>query len=669
MLTNILEKDSSIHFPHFIVLKASAGSGKTYALTQRFTQFVLSDTVPSNNLKNILAITFTNNAAREMKDRILKWLKSLYFNDRGTIDEFSHILSIDTQDIVEKAHNLIEEILDTYSDFQIKTIDSFMTTVFKASAIDFGYQPDFEILMDHRHTMKYAFDLYVRDVRDGSKKAELFEEIISMIIDSKKGSASYIWDPSPVLLEEISNLYWKLSALSKTPDIEKSAFSTTDIKSRLEENFEALEDSIIRSGLTRRSNSSYSSLLYMIRKKRFSDLFGKGMKNPPVNKPRKSAPHESSMSYDRILMQWNELKKLISDYAVCYAYSFYIPYLQIHRDFSSVIDSIKKRQGKVFIEDINWRLSEYLDTSIVPDVYFRIGDTIFHYMIDEFQDTSPVQWKNLFPLIENSLSQNGSTFIVGDTKQAIYGFRNADYTIMKTYENKNPFPSSQHFVRELNMNYRSQQRILDFNEKVFKISAQESVQYRESAEQSGLTTYTQKALDKKDDGYVEVTIVERNDHNPPERLEIQNVIHTLRQRGYTYRDIAVLTQRNEDAVRVTTWLNEKGVRFISYSSLDIRRRKITGEIVSLLKFLDAPTDDLSFATFILGNIFAKTISKHQDSIDVQALHEFCFTSRDTRPLYKAFQQNFISLWEDYFSGLFRYSGYLPLYDHRLYILF
>jgi hypothetical protein len=92
-------------------------------------------------------------------------------------------------------------------------------------------------------------------------------------------------------------------------------------------------------------------------------------------------------------------------------------------------------------------LAGYLDSTVVPDVYFRIGETIFHFLIDEFQDTSPIQWRNLFPLIENSLSQGGSLFTVGDTKQAIYGFRNADYAIMKGLERNNPFPSAEHSVR------------------------------------------------------------------------------------------------------------------------------------------------------------------------------------------------------------------------------
>jgi ATP-dependent exoDNAse (exonuclease V) beta subunit len=133
-----------------------------------------------------------------------------------------------------------------------------------------------------------------------------------------------------------------------------------------------------------------------------------------------------------------------------------------------MIEVTKRRQGKIFIEDINRNLAEYLSAEMVPDVYFRIGETIFHFLIDEFQDTSPIQWRNLFPLLENSLSQQGSAFVVGDTKQAIYGFRDADYTIMKAFESRNPFPSAEYSVQELEVNYRSLQRILEFNDKVFK---------------------------------------------------------------------------------------------------------------------------------------------------------------------------------------------------------
>ena len=314
----------------------------------------------------------------------------------------------------------------------------------------------------------------------------------------------------------------------------------------------------------------------------------------------------SEEAYERISGRWAEAGDLIGQYTSLYVRTCFTPYLKIYELFSEMIEVTKRRHGKVFIEDINRNLAEYLDAEIVPDVYFRIGETIFHFLIDEFQDTAPIQWRNLFPLIENSLSQNGSAFVVGDTKQAIYGFRNADFAIMKECESQNPFPSAAYAVQELRVNYRSLQSILDFNNRVFKEIVKGSETYREAGERSGLTDYVQEVREGRESrGYAEVTIVEKDTEAPPEREKIQSIVKELHTRGFRYGDIAILTQKNEDAVRATAWLNEEDIPFISYSSLDIRRRKITGEIVSLLTFLSSPTDDLSFATFVLGDIFTK----------------------------------------------------------------
>jgi ATP-dependent exoDNAse (exonuclease V) beta subunit len=181
MSSSILEKDSDIRFPHFMILKASAGSGKTYALTERFVQFILSEKIHRNSLKNILAVTFSNNAAKEMKERILQRLKAICFDDLKSMDEMCSVLSPDRERIKNKAAQLIEEILNNYSDFQVKTIDSFMTTVFKASAIDFGYNPEFEILMSIDPLMKYSFDRFLRDVREGTVNAKPFRDVQSLL--------------------------------------------------------------------------------------------------------------------------------------------------------------------------------------------------------------------------------------------------------------------------------------------------------------------------------------------------------------------------------------------------------------------------------------------------------------------------------------------------------
>ncbi|HKN18281.1 MAG TPA: UvrD-helicase domain-containing protein, partial [Dissulfurispiraceae bacterium] len=658
----VLIKDTDLKFPHFTVLKASAGSGKTHTLTERFVQFLLSGKVPRNSLRNMLAITFSNNAAKEMKERTLSRLKEVYFGDETKIRELLKITSLDIENMKEKAGLLIEDILDSYSDFQVKTIDSFMATVFKASAIDFGYNPDFDILMSNALLMGYSFNLFMRNVRQGTPEAACIEEIVDLLLEQKKVSDAYLWDPSKTLLEEIKKIYRKLSSRGKPAEIEDYSEDLNKVKDKISALINEIEKELEASGLKTRGNSSYRTIFPLVRDKRFPDLIGKGFANPPVLKPKKSTGNEQA-AYGRILSLWSDVAELTRTYTIYYVRTRCMPYLKAFEAFSETVDMVKRQQGKVFIEDINMRLAGYLSSSIVPDVYFRIGDTIFHFLIDEFQDTSPIQWQNLLPLIENSLSQGGSLFAVGDTKQAIYGFRNADYTIMKGLENINPFPSAVHAVRELDTNYRSGKRILEFNERVFKDKLAGNNDYRDAGDRSGLTEYIQKPKeDKNGDGYVEVSFHKRDEEEPAERRKIQGLIEELRTRGYRYGDIAVLTQTNEDAVSATTWLNEMEIPFISYSSLDVRRRKITGEIIALMNFLDSPTDDFSFGAFILGDVFTKALAEDHPGEGIERLRGFCFMHRNSPPLYKAFQEKFSGLWERYFDGLFKSAGFLPLYD-------
>lgn len=661
-MPQILEKDTSVRFPHFTVLKASAGSGKTYTLSERIVQFLLSERIPKNKLRNMLAITFSNNAAKEMKERTLAWLKGIHFGDQEKVSVLSEIVSLEPDEMKERAAQLIDGILENYADFQVKTIDSFMTTVFKSSAIDFGYNPDFDILMDNTSVMEYSFNRFLRNVREGTPEAAYLENIVDSLLEYQKEDGSYLWIPSTALLEETKKIYRKVSATGKAVETEDLSQDLERLKRSITSRLESIEQEIERSGLKRHGNSSYNQVLPKVRANMFQDLVGKTYSNLPVTKPSKGKADEQA-AYDRIARLWDEFKELTCELTVVFCRSGYAPYVKTFQAFTRTVNLTKREQGKVFIEDINSHLAEYLNSFIVPDIYFRIGEIIFHFLIDEFQDTSPIQWSNLFPLIENSLAQGGSLFVVGDTKQSIYGFRNADYTIMKELERSNPFPSADHSVRELDTNFRSKRRILEFNETVFKTKLAENTEYRPAGERSGLTDYIQKPKNESEsDGYVEVSFLERSDDQPPERERIQELIKQLRSRGYHYRDVAILTQTNEHAVRATSWLNEKDIPFVSYSSLDIRRRKVTGEIRAMINFLDSPNDDFSFGSFILGDIFTKAIRKDTPEMSIGQLREFCFTQRRNPPLYKAFQQKFGGLWEKYLDGLFRVSGFVPIYD-------
>ena len=163
-------RSTSIQLPSVTVLKASAGSGKTRTLTERYVQFLLSPLVPKNGLRNILAITFSNNASREMKENILVWLKSLALRDQDRLREIALITSGGDDQIARKARETVETMLGEYSDFQVRTIDSFMSTIFRASAIELGFPPDFQIVMDPAPLLDYALDLFLRDARSGSPR-------------------------------------------------------------------------------------------------------------------------------------------------------------------------------------------------------------------------------------------------------------------------------------------------------------------------------------------------------------------------------------------------------------------------------------------------------------------------------------------------------------------
>src|SRR4030043_1505269 len=257
MTNAVLEKDSSIQFPHFTLLKASAGSGKTYSLAERFVQFLLSNKIPQNHLRNILAITFSNNAAKEMKERILSWLKDIYLNDLEKIEKLSEIVSLRKENLPVRAGVMIDEILRNYTEFQVKTIDSFMTSIYKASAINLGYSPDFDIVMAPESITAYAFNRFLRRVREKTPEAEFIERLLEIILEGRGGESAYLWDPSKDLLQEIVELYHQLSGIvkeAKISDVEKKMES---VKKEIQDTAERLNGLIVKSGLAQSKGRSF----------------------------------------------------------------------------------------------------------------------------------------------------------------------------------------------------------------------------------------------------------------------------------------------------------------------------------------------------------------------------------------------------------------------------
>lgn len=647
-MKNIQEYEDRLFYP-LLVISASAGTGKTYNLSQRIAKYLLAERseVPYNDLRNILAITFTINASREMKERVLKWLKELAL---GRDETFKRLEFEKKEEYLKKSESLVNKILTNYKDFQIKTIDSFLTSIFKASAIYFVNTPNFEVALNSKEYIETAFDLYLDELKDTDND---FFKVLEFINDNE---SSFSFTPYKKIFDYVNSLYTKEKHFPKgfaNIDREKEWLEkkeelkslAKEIKEFIEKN--NLSDILSKDGLQR--------MIADLECDDFESFFTRGEGRNPYKKEYQSQSWAKTIDY-----YWDLLKEKRREALCIYSENFFYPYIKVLKSFEEKIEFVKKSEEVVFIEDIPKIIYSKLEELNIPDIYIRLGGRLYHYFIDEFQDTSPIQWENLKPLIENSLASGGSLYVVGDTKQAIYGFRDTDYRIMKRlYDKKETFPcvGNNHETKNLDKNFRSGKVILQYVKDVFN-----EIKEREDCEaysDSGLFDDWKVEVDSKHEnkGYVNAKIVynKKDNEELKEREEILNFIDDCLKRGYSYSDITILAHKNKEIVEISSWLNQAKIPFLSYSSLDIRKTKVIIELFNLLRFLDSPKDNLAFSMFLLGEIFGKLSNKEE-------IRNFVFQNKKQPFLYKEFEKRFPKLWDKYFDEPFRYVGYLPVYE-------
>jgi ATP-dependent helicase/nuclease subunit A len=676
-----IRKDSEMRFPDFTLVTASAGSGKTTALTRRYLQLILSDKIPFNTLKNVLAITFTNNAASEMKERILKGLKEAAFKIENAENNLPGIISLDKDALAAKAARVVDDILDHFSDFQVQTIDSFITRILKSAAPEFGLPPDFSISIDTTEILGEALALMEREMTSGGEKRLLCAQLADLIGDLQPSDSKYLWNPFRKISGEVTDLYGLLSSMTGEPELHDDAGAMKHEAAEILRCILSIGSIAKKGGFEVKSN--FQKLLDLAAEGDLEGVLDKKYDQVALKISRNAG---YAAAVEKIETIQAEYRKHVAEYIRLKANAYYQPYIRAHRMLRANIERVKRRRGEVFLGEANKLLAERLATSDIPEIFFSMGERIHHFLIDEFQDTSPVQWDVLRPLIENSLAQEGSLFCVGDTKQSIYTFRGADWRIMRKMLKAEEFPSVLMQPAELNTNWRSTGAIVQFITDLFHKRVPDALgEDREASELSGLALDAQRVRNGAEkSGYVSVRIIPKPDDSdeeeeipadpdhPPEEKILLETIASCRKRGYSLHDIAVLTPRNSDVVEVSRWLNAAGIRFLSHSSLDIRTRAITGELLSLFRFLDSPIDDLSFATVLLGGIFSRAAHFHGCPDDFRAFVTDVRLDRDSQaPLYTIFRERYADLWSKLFDRLFHRVGYLPVYDllSEIYALF
>jgi len=659
----VLEGDKTLKFPHALLISASAGSGKTYTLTQRYVQFLLSEKVPNNDLPNILAVTFTNNAAKEMKARILAWLKELALDkDCAKMDETLRLVSLSRDEAHKKAQALVDRVIANYSDFHIQTIDSFLARVMSASVDELGLPLRAEITMAYDVLIDLA--LYAMFARIG--KPDLPNETVDRFLAVLPKTGSYPWNPAQRVKDHFNSF---LNQEGKTAGLIKN--SAGDYEAILKAKFKTVLEHC--AALTKRFGAEYvkGSSAAAMADGNLTDFlasynFNFGIFNG-VKKGKFPPGWEKDIAH---------LSDLVIELTELNAVAYYHPYVGIYDRFKTELERVKRGKTDVIhINDIAKKLAAYINDKNVPEIYLKLGERIAHFLIDEFQDTNRLQWDVIRPLVEEGLAKDGSLFVVGDIKQAIYMFRNADYRIMRDLLDKAegkkadadnlslaPLGNELKYVN-LPVNYRSDGELLGYVDDLFKNKLKNSPELI-GDDITELTTYDQHVQPGRvKDGYVKTSVLNLEDFADPEgqREWLLQAVNGARER-YPLGEIAILVAKNKRIEPVVEWLTEAGIPVASLSSLDIRKRKPVAELISFLKFLETPSDDLSFSDFITGDIFTRLTGLSRDEMT-----GFIFAARQADRkalLYAAFRNHpkYGKYWEQCLDEPFRKVGYLPLYE-------
>jgi ATP-dependent exoDNAse (exonuclease V) beta subunit len=660
----VLDKDSDLKFPHALLISASAGSGKTYTLAQRYVQFLLSEKVPDNDLSNILAVTFTNNAAKEMKVRILAWLKELALDKNcAKMDETLALVALPREEIHARAAALVDRVINNYSDFHIQTIDSFLARVMTASVDELKLPLDPEITMAYDMLIDLALYSMFARIGSGDLPAGTVDKFLAVL--PKTGA--YPWNPAERVKENFNNF---LNQEGKTEGVITAGSGDYEalVKVRFSDVLKAC--AALRKHYVKEELFKESSLA-AIRGNNLTDFlasysFTYGILN---GQKKKLFPD----SWEKEIEKLNDL---VIDLTELNAAAYYHPYVSIYDRFKLELERVKHGKTDVIhINDIAKKLSAYINEKNVPEIYLKLGERISHFLVDEFQDTNRLQWDVIRPLVEESISKTGSLFVVGDIKQAIYMFRNADYKIMRDFLDKAEGKKKEaaHISLEslggelklinLPANYRSDGEVLDHVNKLFKDRLKNSPDLL-GEDITELTSYEQAVRsDRIKRGYVKTDVFELQDPSEPKEQKewLLNIIADARKR-YPLNEIAILVSKNKRIEPVVEWLTEAGIPVASLSSLDIRKRKVVAELISFLRFLETPSDDLAFANFLTGDIFtALTGLGRREILDLI----FRFRQKNRYSiLYAEFRNDpkYGKYWDKYLDEPFRKVGYLPLYE-------
>lgn len=614
------------------IYNASAGSGKTYTLAKEYLKIILSSDF-NRNYRSILAITFTNKAVDEMKQRILGSLftfgeTSANMDVPPMLLDISQELGVDVATLSKRSKQVLKEILHNYAFFDVSTVDKFTHRLIRTFAKDLKLPQNFDVVMDTNLLLDEAI---ARLINRAGSNAQLTKVLIDFALEKIDDDKS--WDIT-FDLQKIGKLIFNENHAEHLNKLEtKGIDDFLALKKDLIRQISVLQQKIIEqakdilaiiqdNGLEFNNFKSSYFPKFMV-KIASGDLnidFAAGWKQKFDTDPlyAKSCPQDIKSILDGLHPRFIDLFNEIKDNHLTLSlfknvYGNIVP-LTVINAIQQEIKNLELEQDLLPISSFNSIISKEIKGQPAPFIYERIGEKYRHYFVDEFQDTSQMQWNNLIPLIGNALESQdemgkiGSLLLVGDAKQAIYRWRGGKaeqfLNLIDLKENPFVFPAA---TANLPANYRSHEEVIKFNNDFFTVTSP----FLESELYNRLFTDGNKQqYNHKKGGLVQLSFIDKEEEDEAYCNRVVNILEQVLQKNHPLKDICILTRKKKHGVLLADFLMQRKIPIISSETLLLNSNPKVRFLVNLLHFSLQP-DDLERCFDMLNFLCDDGRNKHQ----------------------------------------------------------
>jgi len=606
--------------PTFQIYKSSAGSGKTTVLIQSFLKLSLGSPSPFY-FKKILAVTFTNKAATEMKERLIAELDKigqLPDNYSGTdfmVNSLIDSLNVDLSELRKRARAMFDEVLQSYDELGISTIDQFNHRLIRSFSRELAISSDFEVETDEKPLFAEAIDRLMDKVGVNSHITGHLISYIELQLEEEKG-VSIKRDLEKLfgmVLNESS--YDAMNYIAVCPP-EKFESVRSDFSKQVKQIEEKIRgkgkealDKIHDAGLTEDDLFQKKSGVFGFFKKLQNFDVDGTLVNSYVQKTLDGKWLKSKPSVDiegRLASIQHEMDDLLSTCVLLVEtelpkYFFLkniftsIDLIAILDELSASFEAVCEERNVLPISRFNRLISDALRKEPAAYIYENYGARYSHILIDEFQDTSEMQWFNLLPLLEESISQGHLNLVVGDAKQSIYRWRGSKAEQLIELPGlldlppdfpagiRDVFAQSSH-IESLQINYRSRDKIVLFNNFFIGEMGKRSLSDKSIYRKEYTVDNVKQKLQSKEGGYVEVRKLNKDDTQENKWEALVGQIQDCCNAGYSYSDMAILVRStNKEGREIVDQLRENGIAVDTAQSFELDKNQQVALILSLIR--------------------------------------------------------------------------------------